>query len=321
MKKSVSILICAIFIIGCANKEFEPKNPISKKLPYKSYKELFDYTKNSETFKTSKMFGKSEYFDEKGNKLGNFEKINNDLAVNGDKLLLIKEKKVIKLPQLIFRATKRDDKIAIVFENNAFGIYSLKENKLIFYQKDDDVVSSRYLSADPLFYQDLILFPLISGKIAIVDAKTNQFIRNLDISDGSIIDNIIFLKIVNNNLFMATPKKLVLFNPNFLIDYKADIKHIIDDGEYLYIFNVDGNIIKMDTNLKILKQKKLPFADFIAPSICNGNIYTITTNGYLLKITPSLDITVYKTGEFETDKPIRIKGCKIYNDNKVFFIE
>ena len=320
MKKLIGFILM-IFIVGCANKEFEPKHPISKSLPYKSFKELYDYTKNTETFKTSKWFGKTVFYDAEGHKLGKFEKINNDLAANGDKLLLIKEKKVIKLPQLVFRATKKGNKIAILFENNAFGIYSLKKNKLVFYQQDDNVVSARYLSADPLFYQDLILFPLISGKVAVVDAKTNQFIRNLDISDGSIIDNIIFLKIVNNNLFMATPKKLVLFNPNFLIDYKADIKHIIDDGKYLYIFEVDGTIVKMDTNLKILKKKKLDFADYIAPSICKGNIYTITTNGYLLKITPDLKITVYDTGEFDTDKPIRIKGCKVYNDDKVFFIE
>jgi len=324
MKKIIYIILPAIFIIGCANKEFEPKHPISKELPYKTYKELYDYTKNSETFKSSSFgfgFGKEIFYDEKNHKLGKFEKINKDLAARGDKLLLVNEKKIIKLPQLVFSATKKGDKIAIVFENDAFGIYSLKKNKLIFYQKDDNVVSVKYLSAAPIFYQDLILFPLLDGKIAIVDGKTYTFIRNLDISDNSIIDNIIFLKIVNNNLFMATPKKLVLFNPNFLIDYKADIKHIIDDGKYLYIFNVDGSIVKMNTNLKVIKKIKLPFADYFAPSICRGNLYTITSNGYLLKITPALKVTVYETGEFETDEPLRIKGCKIYNDKKVFIIE
>ncbi len=325
MKKIIYLLITIILITGCAQKEFEPKNPISKTLPYKKYKELYDYTKTTETFgeKEYRLIGKNKivYFDSKGRKLGNFKKINTNLAANANKLLLINEKKVIKLPQLVFRATQKGKKIAIVFENNAFGVYSLKKNKLVFYQKDDDVVSTKYLSADPIFYQDLILFPLISGKIAIVDAKTNSFIRNLDISDEFILDNIIFLKIVNNNLFMATPKKLVLFNPNFLIDYKSDIKHIIDDGKYLYIFNVDGSIVKMDTNLKLIKKIKLPFADYFAPGICKGNIYTITSNGYLLKISPDLNVTVYKTGEFETDEPLRIRGCKIYNDNKVFFIE
>ncbi len=325
MKNTIYLFIAVLFIAGCANKEFEPKNPVSKELPYKTYKTLYDYTKTSETFREKKfrILGRDKfiYYDENGKKLGEFEKINNDIAKNANKLLLINENKIIKLPELVFTATKNDDKIALVFENNAFGVFSLKKNRLVFYQKDDDEVSTRYLSAQPLFYQDLILFPLLSGKIAIVDAKTNTFIRNLDISDDFIIDNIIFLKIVNNSLFMATPKKLVLFNPNFLIDYKADIKHIIDDGKNIYIFKTDGTIVKLDTNLKILKKVKLPFADFFAPGICKGNIYTVTSNGYLLKITPNLKITVYDTGEFETDEPLRIKGCKIYNDNKVFFIE
>jgi len=315
MKKLINLII-VILITGCATKEFEPKHYISKKLSYKNYKELYDYTKPSETFINNGIF-----YDEKGHKLGKFKKINKDIAVNQNKLLLINEKKVINLPYFIYIANKNKNLIAIIFENNSYGIYDLNSNKLVFYKKDDDVISVKYLGERPIFYNNLILFPLLNGKIAVVDAKTMEFIRNIDISDDFVIDNVIYINIVKDNLFMATPKKLVLFNPNFLIDYKDSIKHIIDYNGYIYLFNNNGRVIKFNSKLKKLNEKEFPFASFFAPSVCKGNIYTITHSGYLIKLTPDLNYEVYKTNQFDTDKPLKIKGCRIYNQDKVFFIE
>jgi len=321
MIRIITIAILGIFIAGCANKEFEPKEYISKSLKYNHHEELYDYTKKTETFKKSKLFSKSTFVDEKGDNLGKFKKINKDLAVYANELKIISKNKIIKLPYLIYLATKKNNLIAIVFENNGYGIYDLNKEKLVFYKKDDDVISAKYLGESPIFYKDLILFPLLNGKIAIVDANSMSFIRNIDISDDFVIDNIIYIGIVKDNLLMATPKRLVLFNPNFLIDYKDSIKHVIDYNGYIYLFNNSGKVIKFDVNLKKLKEKEFPFASFFAPSVCKGNIYTITHSGYLIKITPELNYTVYKTGQFDTDEPLKIKGCKIYNKEKVFFIE
>ena len=329
------ILIPLFLFLGCANKEFEPKKFSNENLKNKPlYKSLYDYTKDSKTFRVLTLKyvkrtsfiddgirGEYVYVDLNNKKLGKFKKLSKDLAAYDDKLLVIDENKTIKMPYMIYSATKNKNNIALVFENNLYGLYSLKQNKMLFLKKGDDVIAAKYLGAKPLFYQGLILYPLLNGNIGVVDAKTYQFIRNIDISDDSVINNIIFLKIVNNNLFMATSKKLVLFNPNFLVDYKDDIKHIISYKKNIYIFNVEGKIIKLDSNLKKLKEKNLPFADFFAPGICKGNIYTLTTNGYLLKISPDLNISVYKTNQFDTSSPLRIDGCKIYNQDKVFFIE
>ncbi len=329
------VLIPLFLFLGCSTKNFEPQKFSNETLKNKNLDEsLYDYTKDSKTFrvltlkytkKTSFLDdgvrGEYVYFDVNGKKLGKFKKISKNLAAYNDKLLVIDENKTVKMPYMLYSATQNKDKIALVFENNLYGLYSLKQNKMLFLKKGDDVIAAKYLGAKPVFYQGLILYPLLNGNIAVVDAKTYQFIRNIDISDDSIIDNIIFLKIVNNNLFMATPKKIVLFNPNFLITYKDEIKHIISYKNNLYVFNVEGKIIKLNSNLKKLKEKNLPFADFFAPSVCNGNIYTLTTNGYLLKISPDLNITVYKTNQFDTSEPLRFDGCKIYNQDKVFFIE
>ena len=330
------IVLGVFFLLGCSSKDvFVPKKVEKKQLKSKTRIEILnDYTKKNMTFKTLTLKyvkktsfiddgvrGEWVYYDEKGKKLGKFKKINEDLAAKGEELLLIKENKKIKLPFMVASATKKDNLIAITFENNAIGIYDTKKNSLIFYQENEPVVIAKYLRAAPIFYNDLILFPLLNSKIAVYDSTNNTFIRNIDLADDNILNNIIFLKIVNNQLFMATPQKIILFDPNYLIDYQGDIKHIIDLDGFIYLFLVDGKIIKFDTSLKKLKEVNLPFADFFAPSICNGYIYTVTSNGYLIKIDKDLKINVYTGNNFDTSEPLRINNCKIYNSDKVYFIE
>ena len=328
-------LVLTILFAGCATKQFEDKNAKEVNLKSNSSeKSLEDYTKKALTFKELKLKYvkptsfiddgvKGEYvnYDLNGTELGKFKKLDKNLAVYADEIKVLKNNQNIKLPYLIYSATKKGNLIAVVFENNAYGIYDLSQNRLVFYKKSDDAITAKYLGEKPLFYNSLILFPLLNGTIAVVDANALKFVRNIDISDDFIIDNVIYLNIVNDNLLMATPKRLVLFNPNFLIDYKDSIKHVIDYDGYVYLFNNEGKVIKFDSNLKKIKEKEFPFASFFAPSVCKGNIYTLTSSGYLIKLTPELNATVYKTDQFDTDFPLKIKGCKIYNQDKVFFIE
>ena len=328
-------LIFLILFAGCATKEFDDQN--AKKIELNSQTKtaiLEDYTKKHLTFKKLELKyvkptsfiddgvrGEWVNYDEKNVKLGKFKKIDKDIAVYADQIKLIKEHKLIKLPYLVYTAKRNNNLIAIVFENNGYGIYDINKDKLVFYKKDDDAIAAKYLAQKPFFYNDLVLFPLLNGKIAVVDTNNMKFIRNIDISDDFIIDNVIYIDIVDNNLFMATPRRLVLFNPNFLIDYKDSIKHVIDLNGYIYVFNNEGKVIKFDKNLKKIKERDFPFASFFAPSVCKGNIYTITYSGYLIKLTPELNATIYKTDQFDTNFPLRIKNCKIYNQDKVFFIE
>jgi len=333
--KKIFLIVFLVFI-GCSTKDtFIPKKTEIKKLKQKSdLKELYDYTKKTLTFRELDLnyskpksfiddgvWGRYVFYTLDNKKLGKFKLVNKNLAVFGEKLLIIDKNRVITLPYMVLRATQKDNIIALVFENNSIGIYDLDKNKLSFYKKFDDVLSVKYLSQSPLFYHNLLFFPLLNGSVGVYSLKENKYINTLAIADGAINNNVIFLKIVNNQLFMATPSKLVLFNPNFLIDYKAEIKHIISDDKFLYLFLVNGEIVKLDTNLKKVKKTTLKFADYFAPDFCNNKIYTITKRGYLIEISKNLEIKVYEGNNFDTNMPLKIKQCKIYNDNKVYFIE
>ncbi|WP_024786965.1 MULTISPECIES: hypothetical protein [unclassified Lebetimonas] len=317
------LLLAALIFAGCSTKHFEPEKVYNKNLNINTQdKKLAEYTYKHLTFVKTKGFfkEKKEYFDENNKSLGSFVKINDDLAVNGDKLLIISQKRVIKMPQLIYSATKKGALIAVVFEDNEYGIYDLDKKALVFKNSDDGMIEARYIHASPVFYNDLVLFPLLSGNVAVVDLTKKRFIRNLIVSQKNINDNVIYLKIVNDKLFMATPHNLTLFNPNFLIHYNDDIKYVINLGNYLYVFTIDGRIVKLDLNLKKIKEIKLPYASFSLPGVCRGKIYTVEHEDYLIEIDENLNYKVYE-GDFDTDSPLKIQNCKIYNKNKVFFIE
>ena len=330
------LFLIALFIFsGCGTKVFEPKEVENKKLKDITInKNLEEYTTKNLTFSTLKLkYTKKQnflddgirvakvYYDENNKKLGKFIKINRDLAVNGNKLLIISTKKVYTLPYLIFSVTKNKNLVALVFENGKYGIFDLNERKLKALYDSDESLSVKYLHSSPLFYKDLVLFPLLTGNVAVLDLNKFSHIRTLNISNEPFNDNVIYLKIVNNKLFMATPSRIILFNPNFLIDYKADIKHIIDFNNFIYLFTIDGEIIKLSLDLKEVKRVKLPYASFFAPSVCNKNIWSVEKGGYLLKITPNLKVTVYRGNSFNTSEMLKIDGCKIYNEDKVFLIE
>jgi len=321
-------LIFVLLFLGCSNKDiFIPKDTKPFLSKPKTTKTLADYTKEALTFKDLELVyvkkrsfidtgikGEWRYFDENGTNLGEFERFDKEILINANKIKL--NGRSINFKHLIYSAKRKNNLLAVVFENNAIGLYDLDIDKLVFYKEFKEALGVKYLAQAPIFYDNVIFYPLLDGRVAIV--KDKKFINNIVVSDGVVNNNIIFLKIIDDTLYIATPNRLIIFNPNYFINYDAQIKHIIYKKPYFYLFLVGGEIIKLDKNLKEIAKKRLDFASFYYPSICKGNIYTIA-RGYLIKITPQMDITVYRG--LNIGEITRIKGCKIYTDNKVYKIE
>ncbi len=331
------LIFVILLFLGCANKDvFTPKSAKPKELNsttiYPKY--LRDYTYKTLTFRELDLiykrptsfiddgvWGKWVNYDLNNTKLGKFKKVDRDLAVYGDELKLIKENKVIKLPYLIATASKRGDLIAVLFENNSVGV--LKNGKMVAYKKGDEVIAGRYLRAKPIIADDVIVFPTLNSKIYFYVISSNTF-KPMDLSSYELIDNVIFAKYIasEDKLIVATPYKVVVitsFGVEVLNKYR--VKHIVMMDKYIYIFTIAGRVLKYDLDLKKMKGVDLPFADYFAPGVCRGRIYTLTSNGYLIEFDKDLNYKVYKTDQFDLASPLRIRGCRIYNDDKVYEIE
>ncbi|HOI83382.1 MAG TPA: hypothetical protein PKW30_03645, partial [Campylobacterales bacterium] len=92
----------------------------------------------------------------------------------------------------------------------------------------------------------------------------------------------------------------------------------------IYIFTKDGRIILTDTDLKVLKEKKFPFARFVGV-IYGKFIYAIEKEGYLI----ATDVNLASSNVFQFSAPfygmsstiegfVYTSGDSIFYDNKQF---
>jgi hypothetical protein len=311
---------------GCSTREkFHPEKVEVKTLPSKSSPFLYDYTKNRETFRKGGLFFKNEYLNDLGEKLGDFKMVGARLAGRGNLLKDLDTNRTYTLPAPVVTASKGGGMIAFLLTNNGYGLLNPETGKIEFFQVGEESFSGTYLEPPPLFYHNLVVFPLLSGDIIFYDLNLQKVVNRFTIATGDqpFNRNIIYLSILNDYLYAATPSKIFVFAPHYYLDYKDDIKHIIDDGTYIYLFTVDGRIIKFGEGLKKLKSVKLKFAEFYAPTICNGKIYTIEKGGgYLIEIDPqTLSYRVWDGTPFNTSDPLRLRGCKIYNGKTIYFLK
>jgi len=317
-------LIGGLFFSGCTKEQFEPNEVHSLDLPESSTPFFYDYTQKGETFQKGWLFFEKSYTDSVGRKLKRFKYLGDNLATAGNKLKDLTTGKLYQLPGRILTATRHGDLVAFVAENNSYGILNLKTGKLPFYSADDEQFGGAYLVASPLFYEDIVAFPLLNGIVVFYSPTKNRVVNRFVVTTDTspFNNNIIYLNVIDDQLYTATPNKIVVFGANYYFQYSDDIKHVIDDGNNIYLFTTDGRIIKFNQGLKRERSVKLKFAELYAPTLCRGYIYTIEKNGgYLIQIDPkSLSYKVFDGPAFDTSDPLRLRECKIYNDRRIFKI-
>ena len=323
----------AFLLAGCSNRDvFMPKKYETKTLKtgLLDNKEVKDYSKNSLTLrelqlnydKNGQPYWKWVNYDLKGHKLNQFVKSSDDLAIYKNRVLLIKENRVVDFPYLVFDVEKKGNLLAVLFENNYYGIYDLNSKKFLFLDNGDETISARYLHAKPIFYKDLVLFPLLSGEVAVVDGKSFKYLRSIPVSDDKLNSSIIFMKVLGDSLIIASNNKVINFNPMFLFSYSYNIKHIVLFDGKVVVITIDGRVIFLDNKLKKLKTIDFKNADFLYPTICNGKLDLLSYNGYLVEIEKDYSYKILKLkNRFDKNYLIKMQGCKIYNADEVFEIE
>ncbi len=145
---------------------------------------------------------------------------------------------------------------------------------------------------------ELVIFPTLDGKLLVVDTNEKKVVRDVVVSSEKNFNNVIFFNIIGNKLVAATPTKVVSINPTFANFLDADVVDIIFIKDGIYIFTKDGRIILTDTDLKVLKEKKFPFARFVGV-IYGKFIYAIEKEGYLI----ATDVNLASSNVFQFSAP------------------
>jgi len=163
-------------------------------------------------------------------------------------------------------------------------------------QKLSHSVSSDF--AKPLFFDDILVYPTLDGKIMIVDSEKKRELREFIISSEKFFNNVIYLERVGQKIIAATKHNLLLITPQNTYEYKASINAVKATENGIYIVTVDGRVVELDDMLESKNERKFPFAGLISVNLKGDTLYMVERSGYLIKTDKNLDaFTVYELGD------------------------
>ncbi len=318
MYKKFLILIFVIFVFtSCSSKKFfEPQATQGYYQANKQYlpAKISTFSKNFASLENGQFlskYGLSKIKLPKGYFLLNKQK-NTIIAASSKKKVYINIKGKISYLNMdtnVIAATINKNLLALVFSNNSVGLFDLVKKTYIFkdYQKPSLANDTRVVN--PKFMSGLTLFPSLDGRILIVDNKKHKITRNILVDlDDSKFNNIIFFKILKDRLIIASDNRLISTGAKFDKTLTYRLRNIILDGGFIYLSTIDGRIIKLDKNLKILSMQKFKYAKFYNLFFNKKSIFALESQGYLIKLTKNLK--KYKVYKIDFNK-----------DEKTFFFQ
>jgi len=309
MKKYLSILFVSILFLGCGRNYFEPQSqnilkPIYVTDELKS--DIIFFTKDVATLKNGKTLPFNTQLP-KG-----FLAIDKNLSKHSATLRV--DGKEIKFDNLIVTATKKDELVAILFGDNHFELYNLEKGKTIFSKKFEPILALRKFVAKPYFYKELLLIPTLDGKLTIFDLKTSKIVRSVVVSDKDYFNNIIYLNVKNDSLIVASRDKVMVVAPQFQNMKSYNIKHILVDDSGIYIFTIEGDVKKLNFQLKELKTKQFKYANIIFPIFYHNRIYFLSRGDKSFLISIDKNLTDTKI----TPLKVYVEDDKCYKDMSIY---
>ncbi len=219
---------------------------------------------------------------------------NNDYLIASDRKgitlynSLGEEKHRLETPAKALSAETSGDLAALVLADNSLVLYSLENGSVLFKSKQKPTKSIASDVAKPIFFDELLLFPTLDGKVVVVDKANKKELRDFIVSSEKYFNNIIHLSIEGQMIYAATKYKLIAISPRSVQSFSADINAVRPFKGGIYVTTVDGRIVQLDTALVTLNERKFPFAGLISLSLSETALYAVERTGYLIKLAPDL---------------------------------
>lgn len=311
LKVLFSLALLGLLLSGCGTKRqyFEPET-LSGKVSYDGSlpAAIVDSIREGATLANGQVItkkglsnvtlgaGLTYLADDKGRYVG--------VSKCGELSIIDEQKNVLfthKFNGAIASASLKENLLALVSGANELILVDIKSGAHLLRLKQDNVFVLDSRIASPYFLGDLIVFPTLDGKLVIVDEASRKPIRDVVVSNDKFFGNIIYLQVLGDRLVAATKSKVVSINPKSMSFLEADVKDVIVLENRIFVFTKDGKVMLTDPDLKVLKERKFPFATF-AGTIHGQFIYMIEKGGYMIATDLDLiSLNVYKLpDEIET---------------------
>ncbi len=327
--RNLNILILGILVsmlVGCSSKSYyKPKKTFSTGGALSSYNgTMIDLSRNGGTLARGQYIGKeglSHITLGKGYRFLN-ENRAYVLAANPDGILKIIDKKTkkdvrsVSLDIPVVSASIKGGTVAYILNNNTFGIYKIKSNEKVVESRSELTYAIDTRAASPLFIDNLVVMPMLDGKLIIANISDTENAKVIYISNDRVFNNVIYLSRMGNTMVSATPRKLITLGSNGKSEYRANISEVAISGGRVYLFTKEGEIISLTSKLTEVAKSKFKFAHFSCATAFDDKVFALDQQGSLIVSNSKLSkYRVYKLGEVE--EPAFITGRKLYKDGEV----
>ncbi len=327
--KGFSLLIftvAALLFSGCSSKKyFEPEQTFSASGASSSFgSNLVDLSRDGGTLSSGNYVGKAGV---SSISLGEDYRFLNEsnayvLAANSEGILKVIDKKsgetirAVSLHVPVISANINNGMIAYVLNSNTFGIYQMADNRKIIENRSERTFAVDTRAASPMFIENLVVMPMLDGKLIIVNMADTENAKVVYISSETTFNNVIYLSRVGNTMIAATPKRLITLGNGGKLEYKANISEVAVDGGKIYLFTKEGKVTALDSSLDVIATSKFKFAHYAVATAFNGRVYALDQQGSLIVLNSMLTKSkIYDLGE--VGEPAFITGTKLYKDGRV----
>ncbi|WP_154436533.1 plasminogen-binding protein pgbA C-terminal domain-containing protein [Helicobacter pylori] len=233
---------------------------------------------------------------------------------------------IIPLETFALSASVKGNLLAVVLADNSANLYDITSQKLLFSEKGSPSTTINSLMAMPIFMDTVVVFPMLDGRLLVVDYVHGNPtpIRNIVISSDKFFNNITYLIVDGNNMIASTGKKILSVVSGQEFNYDGDIVDLLYDKGTLYVLTLDGQILQMDKSLRELNSVKLPFASLNTIVLNHNKLYSLEKRGYVIEVDLNdfNSYNVYKTptiGSFKFFSSNRLDKGVFYDKNRVYY--
>lgn len=232
-----------------------------------------------------------------------------------DKILIGNNELVVK--DVVVAASLKDGKLALVYSNNTIELMDVNTSKTLFKEYLPISLANDTRITNPYFMGNLILFPTLNGKVIIVSGTTNESVKNISVDPDNEFNNIISLNVIESTqtLIVASPNKIVSISPTEVLAKDYEVRDILVNEDDIYLATIDGQIIKLSSNLNEIKSKKYKYAKIHALAFTDS-LYAVESQGYLINIDKDFNEETIYDFSFDNEERMISIGNKIYFDSK-----
>ena len=323
----ITLATVALLLSGCSSKKyFEPEQTYSASSASSSYgSTIVDLSRDGATLENGSYIGKkgvSSIILGEGYRFLS-ESSRYVLAGNAEGTLKVIDKstgeaiRAVSLHVPVVSATIQQGVIAYVLNDNTFGIYQIKDNKKVIENRSERTYAIDTRAASPMFIDSLAVMPMLDGRLIILNsAGDSDNAKVIYLSSEKIFNNVVYLSRMGNIMVAATPKRLITLGGDGQNEYRANISEVTISKGTIYLFTKEGDVVKLDSALNPLAQKKFKYAHFSAATAFGGRVFALDQQGSLIVL--SADLSKYKIYDLgEVDTPVFISETKLYKDGKI----